>query len=144
MGNFLKFALKTAAEDLCQRKPCLWSFSVKRVKERKGIDLGIKAERNRRPGITVWNRYIYKVVFLTRKNNGQPRVDLSYCKRKEKLCSEDKWTDSPRIFITRTGKRIFRFLKADFLDTEKPLAMFCSDCDKEIFYSLKEVFPDEP
>ena len=142
MENFQKFILVTAAEELCQKKPCLWSFSVKRVKERKGIDLGIKAGRSRRPGITVWNRYTYKVVFLTTKNNGQPKVDLSYCKKKEKLCSEDKWADSPRIFITRNGKRIFRFLKTDFLDTEKPLALFCSDCEREIFYSLKEVFPD--
>lgn len=130
MGNFQKFILETAAEDLCQKKPCLWSFSVKRVWERKGIDLGIKAGRNRRPGITLWNRYIYRVIFLTTKYNGQPKVDLSYCKNKEERCSETKWENSSRIFITRKGKRVFWFLKSDFLNFEKPLAEFCSDCEE--------------
>ncbi len=144
MENFQKFILVTATEEFCQKKPCLWSFSVKRVKERKNIDLGIKAGRNRRPGITVWNRYTYKVVFLTTKNNGQPKVDLSYCKRKEERCAEMKWKNSSRIFITNDRKRIFYFPIYDFLNTEKPLAEFCAGCDKEILNYLKEVFSNEP
>ena len=144
MGSFEAFLIKNAAESICKDRPCLWLFSVKRVWERKGIDLGIKANRSKRPGITVWSNLVYKVIFLTGKNNGQPKVDLNYCKRKEKLCSEMSWKSLPRIFITREGKKIFRFPKTDFLDTEKPLAEFCSDCEKEIFYSLKEVFSDEP
>ena len=144
MKSLMELRLKTAVEKTCKDKPCLWSFSVKRVKERKGIDLGIKAGKNRRPGITTGNQYIYRIVFLTTKNNGQPKVDLSYCRKKEKLCSEVEWVNYPRVFITKSGKRVFRFPKEDFLDAEKPLAEFCSDCDREIFYSLKEVLPNEP
>ena len=144
MKSLMELRLETAAKKTCQKEPCLWSFNVKRVKERKDIDLGIKAGRNRRPGITVWNRYTYRVVFLTTKNNGQPKVDLNYCKRKEERCAEMKWKNSSRIFITKDRKRVFYFLIHDFLNTKKPLAEFCAKCDKEILNFLEEVFSNEP
>lgn len=132
MVSFQEFLIKNSAENLCKDKPCLWLFSVRRVLERKGLDLGIRANRSKRPGITVWSGFIYKVIFLTGKNNGQPRIDLSYCKKKEKLCSEMDWKRFSRIFISKEGKKEFRFPQVDFLYTEKPLAEFCSDCEKEV------------
>ncbi len=142
MGNLQELLFKELKQEslrILKENPCLFVANVNRLYQQTRIDLGIKANRSMRPALSF--RYLpsrrqFLVVFLTKKENGEPTVDLELCKNK---CTEfPSWNRKPRVFKDlRTGRRIFQIKEKDLTDSK--LFIFCSACKKEIMYFLKEL-----
>ncbi|TCK06217.1 hypothetical protein [Phorcysia thermohydrogeniphila] len=129
MTNFLEWKRKEA-QKLCQEIPCLWEFDVERTHHSLNIDLGIKSNRTKRPGITLGKlgkTPRFRVIFLTTKEREESSVDLSLC---PKECDGFKvW--QRKVWIYRKGKkRVFKLPKQVFED--RKLVKFCSTCKEEL------------
>jgi hypothetical protein len=142
MGNLQELLFKELREEslkVLKENPCLFIADVEGLYQKVRINLGIKANRSKRPALSfryLPNRRQFCVVFLTRKENGEPTVDLELCTRK---CDEfPRWEERPRVFKDlRTGRKVFRIKEEDLTDSK--LFLFCSTCKKEITHSLKEL-----
>lgn len=133
--GILQELFREQAVDVCYKKPCLWSFNVRRTSTILGVDLGLAAERSRRPGLTF--KYLdssnqFRVVFLTLKDNDQPVVDIELCCS---LCEEMR-KGTPRVFVRR-GKRVFQI--PVFVLKDNSFSEFCSTCSFEIVKELERV-----